>query len=339
VASKDLACYEWAVTAERRHEPAWMRVSTALSWALAAASPFVLYFAITKARIEDAVVVLFAFAVLRALPAALRAERKHLLAALRLPLVAVLSAAVGLVTREPRALLALPSASQLAFGAVFLASLRGTPLVEHFARMKTPVLGPAHVRYCRKVTIVWGVTLTVAALAGFALAAWAPLEVWTVFTGIGAYVLIAVLFAGEYVTRKARFREYGRSPLDRALSRIFPPRGEVRELDLKDVADGRGSVAIPPEYVFFRGHFDRLPILPGIAQLTEIVLPLVRQRHPALGALVSLRRVRFRRPVFPGETLRVDLHGEPPKDLRFELAVGKDIVASGSMTFDEERAA
>jgi len=317
-------------------EPPWMRACAVLSWVLAGASPLVLYLAVARGRLEEAALVLLAFAALRAVPALLRARREHLVAALRLPLVAVLSAAVGVLTREPRALLVLPSASQLAFGAVFLTSLRTTPLVEHFARMKHPELDAERARYCRTVTLVWGVTLTVAAFVGLALAAWASLATWTVFTGVGSYALVAILSSGEYVIRKVRFRDFGAGLIDRMLRRaLVRPSGLARrELDLPEGDDVEVSVEVPADYVFFRGHFDGLPILPGVAQLTEIVVPLAKRRHPSLGALTSLDRVRFRRPVFPGETIRVALGGGPSRKMTFELEVDGRVVANGSMTFE-----
>jgi uncharacterized membrane protein len=224
----------------------WTTVCSALSWVLVALSPLVFYFTVKRARLEEAALLLLAFAVLRAIPAVLAARREHLVAALRLPLVAVLSAGVGWVLHEPRALLVLPSASQMAFGAVFLASLRKVPLVEHFARMKKPVLSAEQLRYCRTVTLVWGLALCGAALAGLALAAWSSLEVWTAFTGVGSYVLVAAIFSVEYVVRKIRFREYGDGMVDRLLSRWIPPRAfSVRELQLGPDEDGHADVPIP----------------------------------------------------------------------------------------------
>ncbi|HVH42590.1 MAG TPA: hypothetical protein VM925_09605 [Labilithrix sp.] len=341
----------------RASRSSWTRLLSAISWVLIAASPLVLYVAVTRARLHEAALLVFAFAVLRALPAVLAAERRHLWAALRLPLVAVASAGVGLLTGEARALLVLPSLSQAGFAGVFLTSLRGVPLVEHFARMQKAELRAEEVRYCRTVTVVWGVILAIAALGGLVLAAWAPIEVWTAFTAVGSYVLVGLVFGIEYLVRKIRFREYGAMPVDRILSKLFPPSAPsppapqtssdgVRELDLEHGDGGSVEVTIPHDYAFFRGHFPSTPMLPGVVQLTEIVLPIVRRRHPEVGALRQLKRVRFRRPVLPGETLRVDV-GDIERgsdtadagraDLRFDLRVGDAVVASGSMSFDSTR--
>lgn len=321
-----------------------MRASTVASWVLVAASPLVLYVALSRARLLEAALLVLSFAALKAIPVLVQARPAQRLAALRLPAVAAGSALAGIVTGEPRMLLLLPSLSQLAFAGVFLGSLRGTPLVEHFARMQKPELRPEQVRYCRTVTWVWGIVLAVAAVGGLALAAWAPLAVWTAFTAVGSYALVGVVSTIEWLVRKIRFREYGSWPLDRLLASIFPPSAspsltepEVRELALQRGTERDAVVHVPPAYVFFRGHFDDVPMLPGVVQLTEIVVPLARRLHPDLGALRQLRRVRFRRPILPGEAVKVVL-GERVTiatgfELTFDVRMGSVPVASGTLAF------
>jgi hypothetical protein len=102
--------------------------------------------------------------------------------------------------------------------------------------------------------------------------------------------------------------------------------------------DARGEsesefVQLPNDLVFFRGHFDAVPILPGVAQLIAIVLPTARRRFPDLGALRRLRRVRFRRPLLPGETVAVVVHRDE-REVRFELRVGAVIATQGTLVFD-----
>jgi 3-hydroxymyristoyl/3-hydroxydecanoyl-(acyl carrier protein) dehydratase len=93
------------------------------------------------------------------------------------------------------------------------------------------------------------------------------------------------------------------------------------------------TVTVPPDCVYFRGHFEGMPMLPGVAQLTAIVLPAVRERHPECGVLVSIRRLRFHRPLLPGETVEVTLGGNAPDDVRFALRVGSARVATGMLSF------
>jgi 3-hydroxymyristoyl/3-hydroxydecanoyl-(acyl carrier protein) dehydratase len=105
------------------------------------------------------------------------------------------------------------------------------------------------------------------------------------------------------------------------------------ELSYERESDGRVHVTVPASFLYFGGHFDGMPMLPGVVQLTELVLPLVRERFPRSGALVSMRRLRFRRPILPGETVTVEIAGDAPDDVRFELTVGAARVASGALTF------
>ena len=320
------------------------QICGALSTVLAFGSPVVLYFAVRSGHIDEGALLLLAYAVLRALPAVLAAKREQLFAAVRLPLVAIAGASVTLITHEPRALLILPSASQVAFAAVFLSSLRGTPLVEHFARMKVPVLTLRHIRYCRIVTVVWGGILLAAAATGGLLAFVAPLGVWAAFSTVGSYVIVGVVFSTEYVVRKILFREYGSLPFDRVLRVFFPPPPDpVRTLDLSHAKDGHVAITIPKAYLFFRGHFDGAPMMPGVVQLAEILLPLVKQLDPAAGPIRGLRRVRFRRPVLPEDTLVVDVRKDPAGreglTYNFELRVGEATVASGAMLFERQSAA
>ena len=104
-----------------------------------------------------------------------------------------------------------------------------SPIVERFARMQDPHLaagpdGPAKQRHCRQVTQAWCVFFVLNGLVAGVLAFAAPTRVWAIYSGGVAYALMGAMFAGEYVLRKARFREYGRGPQDWLLRRVFPPR-------------------------------------------------------------------------------------------------------------------
>ncbi len=46
-------------------------------------------------------------------------------------------------------------------------------------------------------------------------------EWWALYTGFVSYLLVGLLFAAEYVFRKARFGRFGPGLLDRALQRIL----------------------------------------------------------------------------------------------------------------------
>ncbi len=183
------------------------RIARGASTVLAVLSPFALYAALTRGNVREAAALVIAWVALRGTMVLAGATGAQRLAMLPLPLLGLASAALGFLANDARFLLMLPSLTQASFALVFLASLRAgaTPLVEHFARMQKPALPDDEVRYCRSVTAIWGVVLLLAAAAGVVLAFGASLATWTVFTGVGSYVLVAVVYAIEWIVRKIRF--------------------------------------------------------------------------------------------------------------------------------------
>jgi len=56
--------------------------------------------------------------------------------------------------------------------------------------------------YTRKVTQVWTLFFLGNTLVLMALAMWAPLSWWTLYTGLISYGLIGLLFAAEWLVRQ-----------------------------------------------------------------------------------------------------------------------------------------
>lgn len=188
------------------------------------ASPWVLYWTLSREQVGVAALVLVGWVILRTIPTLVAAKSEQRNAALKLPAIALVFAVIGGFSHQGVWLMLLPSATQVAFAMTFLSSLRGTPLIEHFARMVKPELSPAQKKHCATWTLVWGIYLIALAVIGLVLARWATLAVWTAYVGIINYVLVGALFVVEYLIRKIRFREYGRNPLDWVLSKLFPLR-------------------------------------------------------------------------------------------------------------------
>jgi len=84
---------------------------------------------------------------------------------------------------------------------VFAVSLFRTPLVETFARGMGEALDARGVAYCRRVTQVWVVFLSVH-LAVTVMTVFASHEVWAFYNGVIAYLLMGILFVGEWLVRR-----------------------------------------------------------------------------------------------------------------------------------------
>jgi uncharacterized membrane protein len=87
--------------------------------------------------------------------------------------------------------------------AVFSTSLRfGPPLVERLARLQEPDLPPFAVAYTRRVTQVWCGFFVLNGSLALLTALYASDRVWMLYNGLLAYVMMGVLFAGEWLVRR-----------------------------------------------------------------------------------------------------------------------------------------
>ncbi|WP_295471634.1 hypothetical protein [uncultured Pseudomonas sp.] len=80
--------------------------------------------------------------------------------------------------------------------------IQGPPLVERLARLREPDMPESGVRYTRQVTWVWCGFFLFNGLTTTALTLWAPLHWWALWTGLLSYVLMGLLFAGEWMVRR-----------------------------------------------------------------------------------------------------------------------------------------
>jgi uncharacterized membrane protein len=75
------------------------------------------------------------------------------------------------------------------------------PLVERIARLQHPDLPPSGVIYTRRVTQVWCLFFVVNGTLALITARWCSFEIWSLYNGFIAYIMMGILFAGEYLVR------------------------------------------------------------------------------------------------------------------------------------------
>jgi 4-coumarate--CoA ligase (photoactive yellow protein activation family) len=90
--------------------------------------------------------------------------------------------------------------------------------------------------------------------------------------------------------------------------------GEGREVDLD----------VPADLPAFVGHFDEFALLPGVFQLDRVAIPQARAAWSDLGPLRAVKKLKFTRPIRPGDALLLRLTrtaraGEDEVAVAFEL--------------------
>lgn len=96
-----------------------------------------------------------------------------------------------------------PAIINLGMLVLFGLSLQTPPsMVEIFARMQQPQLPVAAIAYTRQVTRIWCLFFLINGGIAFYTAFYTSRELWALYNGIIAYLLMGLLFAGEWLVRR-----------------------------------------------------------------------------------------------------------------------------------------
>ncbi|SJM89952.1 conserved membrane hypothetical protein [Crenothrix polyspora] len=74
-------------------------------------------------------------------------------------------------------------------------------LIERLARIQHPDLPPEGVIYTRRVTQIWCGFFIINGSLALMTALWSSIEIWSLYNGLIAYLLMGILFVGEYIVR------------------------------------------------------------------------------------------------------------------------------------------
>jgi uncharacterized membrane protein/3-hydroxymyristoyl/3-hydroxydecanoyl-(acyl carrier protein) dehydratase len=250
------------------------------------------------------------------------------------PLISGLVLLASAASNDRRFMLLVPTLINLGLLFTFASSLLGeVSLVERFASWYVTDLRPEERRYCRRVTQVWCAFFVLNGGVALATALWAPLSWWSLYNGVVAYGLIGLIFAVEFIVRKYRFRRFGTMFYDRWLMQVLP----VPTLDQSPpMPDGPNAVSVrvhvPAQSRHFAGHFPNRPILAGVVQLAEIILPTIEQTWSDLGPLIQIKRLKFKALIGPDEDLEVHID-RTNVEVRFRITRGERECAAGVLEF------
>lgn len=148
--------------------------------------------------------------------------------ALALPWKAGVPVALALLAPLPwvpiEALLRIPPAAiylglAVWFGRTLLPGRQ--PLISGFASLERGQLEPELARYTRRLTAVWSGFFAAMALASAVSALLGDVGTWSLVTNGINYVLMALLFFGEYAYRRVRYSRYRHASLPRMIRMIF----------------------------------------------------------------------------------------------------------------------
>lgn len=74
--------------------------------------------------------------------------------------------------------------------------------IERLARLKDPNLPAEAIRYTRKVTLIWCLFFTINGSIALWSALFASDEIWALYNGFIAYILMGILLGGEWLFRR-----------------------------------------------------------------------------------------------------------------------------------------
>jgi len=100
----------------------------------------------------------------------------------------------------------------------------------------------------------------------------------------------------------------------------------------------RLHLRVPAELAFFRGHFDQLPVLPGVVQVhwaEHFARTLFGEKLANRDAFSRMEAVKFQELIRPGQDVFMDITLQPERSrFVFRLYHGDSVFSSGRMVFD-----
>ena len=175
------------------------RIAALLLGVLGVAYPVLVYFGLSAFSPQFILIGLLIVVLLRAVTFVF--AKRYAAAGLAVLVAGIV--AIGGIASELLAIRFYPVAVSLTMGSVFTVTLfTGQPMVERLARIRIPDLDAYSIAYTRKLTKVWIGFFAVNAMIATWTALYASMETWTLYNGFLSYLLIGILFIGEWPVRR-----------------------------------------------------------------------------------------------------------------------------------------
>lgn len=172
------------------------RLFKAVVLALSIAYPFLIYWGLQHYQAARLLPLLLILLVLRWVAGSRASERILLVA------IVVTLAIIAFAWDHQLGLKFYPVMVNLGFLILFAGSLMSPPcFVERLARIRQPNLSPAAVAYTLKVTWMWSIFFLVNGCIAAITALWTSNEMWALYNGLIAYLMVGILFSGEWIVR------------------------------------------------------------------------------------------------------------------------------------------
>lgn len=160
--------------------------------------PLVVYFGLNYLPIGTMAITLCVLLILR-----LVVQKQHVNSMIVPVILGIGLTATSAIAKRHDWLLYYPVVINLSMLALFAYSLKlGPCMIERFARLKEPNLSNEATPYLKKITLIWCGLFVFNGTVALYTACYASLEVWTLYNGLIAYLLIGSLLGGEWLYRK-----------------------------------------------------------------------------------------------------------------------------------------
>lgn len=131
------------------------------------------------------------------------------------------------------------------------------------------------------------------------------------------------------------------------IKKIIPHRYPFLLVDkIVELEEGKKAVGIKNVTVnepFFQGHFPDYPLMPGVliveamAQVGAVAMMTVEENKGKLGVFTGIDKVRFRKEVRPGDTLKIEVEMINMRrgigKAEAKAYVGDELACSGTLMF------